>query len=360
MTTPDRPSSTAGHTPIDPGPVTSADDLAAATAWLDDAEAAAGIPLVDEGERERLARATDGARPAQWRPFLLRLDGHPVGYAAAAGTLGDVDHVAGDLAVAVDHPQLSPAAIRSAGLGVLRAAARDLAPDRARVQVWMRHVDERHLAELADDGFEVARRLGILGRELSAPVTVPAVDDVIIRAYRPDEDDGAVVDVLARAYEGTGDGGWTRARFAAKRELPWFRAEDLLLAESAGPTEAAGTGHATDPADSSDPATGAATDRGAADDGRAVPGHRLLGLHWLKRRGAGVGEVYNLAIHPAGQGRGAGALLLAAGLAHLREVGCHDVLLWVDRANERAVELYTSRGFTTRWDDVALEAPLDE
>jgi ribosomal protein S18 acetylase RimI-like enzyme len=32
------------------------------------------------------------------------------------------------------------------------------------------------------------------------------------------------------------------------------------------------------------------------------------------------------------------------------------VLLWVDRANERAVELYTSRGFTTRWDDVAFEA----
>jgi hypothetical protein len=34
------------------------------------------------------------------------------------------------------------------------------------------------------------------------------------------------------------------------------------------------------------------------------------------------------------------------------------VLLWVDRANERAVRLYTSQGFTTRWDDVALGRTL--
>jgi mycothiol synthase len=101
--------------------------------------------------------------------------------------------------------------------------------------------------------------------------------------------------------------------------LPWFRAEDLLVAEA--------------------------------------PDGRLLGLHWLKRREADVGEVYNLAVHPDGQGQRLGPLLLAAGLAHLRAVGCEDVLLWVDRANDRAVRLYEGEGFTTRWDDVALEHP---
>ena len=108
MTTPDRPSLTAGHSLIDAQPITSISDLAAATRWLDHTEALAGIPLVDEGERERLASATGGAHPAPWGPFLLRFDGDPVGYAAAAVPLGDVDHVAGDLAVATDHPQLAP------------------------------------------------------------------------------------------------------------------------------------------------------------------------------------------------------------------------------------------------------------
>ncbi len=330
MTTPEPPPQPSDGSVIDVRPIASSDDLAAAATWLEGAEAAAGIPLVDEAERDRLTRATDGARPRDWQAFLLGANDQPVGYAAVALPLGDVDHVAGDLAVATDHPQLAPATIRSQGLIALRAAAHELAPERRSVQVWMRHVHDRHLADLDADGFEVARRLGILGRDLGDRVVVPTVDGVTVRPYRSDQDDAAVVDVLAQAYAGTGDGGWTVERFAGKRELAWFRAEDLLLADASDPDEAQAAG----------------------------PGHRILGLHWLKRRGEGVGEVYNLAIHPAGQGRGVGALLLAAGLAHLREVGCHDVLLWVDRSNERAVELYTSRGFTTRWDDVALEAPL--
>ncbi len=85
---------------------------------------------------------------------------------------------------------------------------------------------------------------------------------------------------------------------------------------------------------------------------------RVLGLHWLKRRSASVGEVHNLAIHPDGQGRGLGPLLLRAGLDHLAATGCDEVVLWVDRANERAVRLYTSLGFVTRWDDVALARTL--
>jgi len=74
----------------------------------------------------------------------------------------------------------------------------------------------------------------------------------------------------------------------------------------------------------------------------------------MKRRGDGVGEVYNLAVDPAAQGRGLGPLLLDAGLAHLFATGMRDVVLWVDATNTRALALYRSRGFTHRWDDVSL------
>jgi mycothiol synthase len=124
------------------------------------------------------------------------------------------------------------------------------------------------------------------------------------------------VRLLMRAYPELA--GWYADGFAVLCAAPWFRAEDLLLLES------------------------------TASDGA------LLGLHWMKRRSAGVGEVYNLAVDPDAQGRGYGPLLLDAGLAHLVAVGSREVVLWVDAANPRALELYRSRGFTPRWDDVSL------
>ncbi len=298
--------------------------LADAEAWLDRAEARAGVPLVDETERDRLNRALSGEQPERWTPLaVVREDGDVVGYGAVVLPSEVEGDATGDVAVDTDAAGVAPARIRSAALRALRRPA--AAAGIGRVEVWMRHVAADHLDDLEQDGFEVARRLAILGRSLDEPIEVPEVAGATVRGYVPDRDDDAVVEILALAYEGTGDGGWTHERFAARRELPWFRAEDLLLAE-------------------------------VADDRRHTG--RVLGLHWLKRRGGGVGEVYNLAIHPDGQGRHLGALLLAAGLAHLRAVGCHEVLLWVDRANERAVALYESRGFATRWEDVALESDL--
>lgn len=293
---------------------------APAIRWLDDVEARTGVPLVDESERGRLDRLQRGEpRDPRWWSLAAHLDGEVVGYGAVVLPDAPQDQATGDVAVDVTIAGATPpdpVSVRSVLLQELRHL---VVPERAAsLQVWMRYVGDRHLLDIEQDGFVVARRLGILGRRLDDEVELPDADGVTIRAYVPDQDDAAVVDVLARAYEGTGDGGWTTVRFAERRALPWFRPEDLLLA----------------------------TDDTSGD---------VLGLHWLKRRGEGVGEVYNLAIGPEGQGRGVGAVLLSAGLAHLREVGCHDVLLWVDRANERAVQLYTSRGFTTRWDDVALE-----
>jgi mycothiol synthase len=287
--------------------------------FLDEAEAIVEVPLVDEAERERLASAASGRREPdpRWHPLLARQGDDVVGYAGIVlpGPAGP--DATADLAVGPAAPS------RRQVVAALLAGLETLASEgpTERLQVWMRHVDADDVASATAAGYEVERRLGVLGRELDGPTDGPAPPaGVRIRAYRRDADDEQVVAVLAAAYAGTAEAGWDLARFRERQGWSWFRPEDLLVAE--------------------------------LDDGR------LGGLHWLKRRGGGVGEVYNLAVHPQAQGRRLGPVLLAAGLDHLRAVGCHEVLLWVDLANDRAVRLYTAQGFTTRWEDVALTRTL--
>lgn len=298
-------------------------DLARAAEMLDRQELVLGIPLVDEGERMRLAAAgaPDGSTVApastdpHWRAIVACRDEEVVGYAGIMLPEDPEDQAVGDLA---------PARLPGAWAGILPALLNGLealiGTSAAGLQVWVRHVDIGDLAPAVSAGYRVDRRLGVLGRSLDDEPTADPPAGTAVRAYREDADDEEVVDVLAAAYEGTGDGGWDLARFRDRRRLPWFRAEDLLLAVDA--------------------------------DGR------VGGLHWLKRRDALTGEVYNLAVHPNAQGRGLGPVLLDAGLAHLRTIGCSEVILWVDRVNESAVALYTGRGFETRWDDVALHHEL--
>ena len=287
-------------------------------ALLADAEDAAGIPLVDEAEQERLAGLAAGApRPTTWRSALLCRDDQAVAYSAVtapqqSGTaIGDV---------AVRRPIRAADQVTARALAVARDLAADLGG--AHVQVWMRAVGPAELAAASVAGFAIERRLLILGRALPShdPRGVNALarlqaEGTTVRAYRPEHDDAEVVAVLAAAYAGTDDAGWDLARFRERRGWSWFRPEDLLVA--------------------------------------AEPDGRLAGLHWLKRRGTGAGEVYNLAVHPQAQGRGVGPALLHAGLDHLTALGCAEVILWVDAANARAVRLYEHHGFITRWQDLA-------
>jgi len=317
---------TSPHGPaIDPGGdvevvVLDGDDhLHEVVSLLGDAERAAGLPLVDESEHERLTALADGGqRPASWHSALLRRGGEAVAYTAVVASPA-ADLGSGD--VAVRRP------IRDAERVTARAltTARDLAAGLGlgHVQVWMRAVGPAEHDAAASAGFRVERRLSVLGRALPSDDSEGAAAlerlkaaGTTVRGYVPDRDDTEVVAVLAAAYEGTEDGGWDLARFRERRSWSWFRPEDLLVA--------------------------------------ADPDGTLAGLHWLKRRGAGSGEVYNLAVHPGSQGRGVGPALLHAGLAHLEERGCHEVVLWVDAANQRAVHLYRRHGFATRWEDIAV------
>ena len=297
-------------------------ELRAALALLEAAERTAGLPLLDEAEQQRLAAwAERGERAEGWRPSLLRRGDEDVAYAAATGTAGG-RAATGDVAVA--RPVRAAQAITTAALEVVRDAAADL--DATHLEVWMRAVGPAEIEAAEVAGYALERRLAVLGRALPVDDQVDqtgsrALEDLAaagtqVRAFVKGQDDAAVVEVLAAAYDGTDDGGWDLDRFAERRGWSWFRAEDLLLAEDL--------------------------------DGR------LAGIHWLKRRGRGVGEVYNLAVHPRAQGRGVGPALLRAGLDHLDAVGCTEVILWVDTVNERAVQLYRAQGFVTRWEDIAV------
>lgn len=295
--------------------------LTRAAELLDAAERQTGSPLVDEAERERLGRAVQGepsVDAAGWRPALAWRGDQMVGYVAV---VADDVRPRGDAAVlTVGHDDV-------AVLRVLLAAARQLATglEVSSLQVWTRRAGEPQIEAARQVGFDVDRRLGVLGRALGATLGAAPVTAATIRAFRPGLDDADVVDVLAAAYAGTDEAGWDRDGFAARTQLDWFRPGDLLVAERAA----------------------------------SADGPRLGGLHWLKRRDATTGEVYNLAVHPAAQGEGLGPALLHAGLAHLRDQGLRDVILWVDLANERAVRLYQGQGFETRWLDLALEASVD-
>lgn len=294
------------------------DRLREVESLLEAAEEAAGLPLVDESEHERLRALAQGARrAATWRSALLRRGDQPVAYSAVI-TGQHSDEAAGDVAVQRpirDAEQVTAAALIAARHLAIGAGAHQL-------QVWLRAVGPAELAAAAAAGFRLERRLRILGCGLpnddpqgAAALQRLADAGTVVRSYLPD-DDAEVVGVLAGAYEGTDDGGWDLARFGERRGWSWFQPEDLLVA--------------------------------------ADPDGSLAGLHWLKRRGPETGEVYNLAVHPRAQGRGVGPALLYAGLQHLAAIGCREVILWVDASNERAVRLYEGHGFATRWEDVAL------
>lgn len=70
----------------------------------------------------------------------------------------------------------------------------------------------------------------------------------------------------------------------------------------------------------------------------------FIGFHWMKVEDT-LGEVYVLAVDPSWEGKGVGRSLLQLGLEQMRTHGVRWVLLYVEAANQKAVNLYTSMGF---------------
>ncbi|MFV2099628.1 mycothiol synthase [Micromonospora sp. LOL_024] len=269
----------------------------------------------------RTAGDADGADPLDEHVLLRLRDEHaPATHLIARGDDGTLtgyahldtsDPGAGVGVELVVHP-----AYRRRGTG--RALARGvLATATGPLRAWA-HGDHPSAAALAVDlGFDRARVLWQLRRQLTAPLAEPRLPDgVTLRAFRPGDDD-AWLTVNARAFaDHPEQGRWTADDLHARLGEPWFDPAGFLLAVDS------------------------ATDR-------------LLGYHWTKvheRPGsARIGEVYVLGVEPSAHGGGLGRALTTAGLAHLRDRrGLDRVMLYVDESNAAALALYERLGFA-RW-----------
>jgi mycothiol synthase len=189
------------------------------------------------------------------------------------------------------------------------------------LSVWA-HGDRPGSAELlAPHGFVRARVLLQMRRDLAGvePDPRPALPDgVRVLPFRPGRDEQAWLRVNARAFAHHPEqGSWSAEDLRLREAEPWFDPAGFLLAWRGDPD----------------------------DDGV------LLGSHWTKVHPPGdvaeepVGEVYVLGIDPDAQGLRLGRALTDLGLAHLRDRGLKEVLLYVEEDNAAAVRLYEGRGF---------------
>jgi mycothiol synthase len=143
---------------------------------------------------------------------------------------------------------------------------------------------------------------------------------VMIRSFRPGADEDAWLAVNARAFaDHPEQGRITSADLAERMAESWFDPAGFLLAERDG---------------------------------------RVIGFHWTKEHGAGLGEVYVLGVDPDAAGGGLGKALLYAGLRHLRNAGDTEVELYVESDHPTALGLYRGAGFVERTRDVLYRSSV--
>ncbi|GAB2978961.1 mycothiol synthase [Amycolatopsis acidiphila] len=187
-----------------------------------------------------------------------------------------------------------------------------------KLRVWS-HGDHPAAARIAERaGFTRARELLVM----HAPVAEsdwpePSLPQgVTLRTFVPGQDEQAVVDVNARAFDWHPEqGALTVEELRATEEEDWFDAAGFFLAERDG---------------------------------------KVIGFHWTKVHpadpdrfdGEPVGEVYVVGVDPGAQGGGLGRALTLAGLRHLRERGLGHVILYVEGDNAPAIAVYSRLGFT--------------
>ncbi|HJQ44975.1 MAG TPA: mycothiol synthase [Amycolatopsis sp.] len=289
------------------------------TVWVDE--------LDDDLTREvrdllLAARASDG-RPevtdggplpfGGGRHLVGRSGGELVGY-AHLDTEGDAfGRQVAELIVHPDH--------RRAGRGTELARALVAEAD-GTVRVWA-HGDHPAAARIAGRvGFRRVRELLIMHtpvRDWPEPAVSQGIE---LRTFVPGQDEQAVIDVNARAFDWHPEqGSLTVGELAAAEDEDWFDTDGFFLAERDG---------------------------------------RVVGFHWTKVHpadpgqfsGEAVGEVYVVGVDPGAQGGGLGKALTLAGLRYLAGRGLTQVILYVEGDNAPAVTVYSRLGFTRYTVDV--------
>jgi mycothiol synthase len=303
--------------PIAEGPLSSGQ----AVQVLEFAEAARQADGVSPLSEHALLHVRHGS-VEQARDLVLTTDGTVAGYAHLdTGESGDADaDMSGELVV---HP-----AYRRRGFGTALVTTLIDGAGGHGLRLWA-HGDLPAAAALARSaGFTRVRALWQMrmsandpAAAVSSPVFPPGV---AVRTFRPGEDEESWLGVNRRAFAHHPEqGSWTRQDLELREAEPWFDPAGFFLAERDG---------------------------------------RVIGFHWTKVHPAegdapSIGEVYVVGVDPGQQGGGLGRALTLAGIAHLRDRGLGQVMLYVDEDNTAAVRMYTSLGFS-RWHvDVVYRHP---
>jgi mycothiol synthase len=217
------------------------------------------------------------------------------------------------MAEAVVHP-----ATRRHGVGAALIRM-GLAEGGAGARVWAHGDLEPARATAAALDLVAARELLQMRRNLADLPALTEPAGTVLRTYAGSEDDDELLRVNNAAFAWHPEqGGWTEQDLAERRGEAWFDAAGLFLA--------------------TDAASG-----------------KLLGFHWTKVHGPGLGEVYVVGVDPAAQGRGVGRVLTLVGLQYLAErLGAEaTVMLYVEANNSAAVKTYKALGFDVASRDVA-------
>jgi mycothiol synthase len=174
-------------------------------------------------------------------------------------------------------------------------------------------------AEFAHERFPLTRTLHKLVGVLppAEPTTVP--DGVRVTPFRPGIDEEAWLLANNAAFEGHPENGaWTVTDIVDRQARDWFEADGFRL--------------------------------WWADD-------RVAGFCWTKRHSPALGEVHVIGVHPDYQGRGLGRSIVIEALWYLAGEGCQTGMLYVDTANQTALDLYQSLGFELERIDRCFEIP---
>jgi mycothiol synthase len=291
-----------------------ADERAEIRAVHDAAHSADGYPSLGDAIWRGLG-SDHGVVPV--RSFSARTpEGRLVGYGGLTpADNADPPHVTAGIVV---HPDARDADVESALLG---AMTDDVAANAGgRVIWWRAGAGEVSDAVAEANGFTATRDL----RQMVVPLPLAESPQwpagVEVRTFVPGQDDAELLRVNNRAFAGHPEqGGWVQSTLDLRLNEPWFDPKGFLLAFDT--------------------------------DG-------LAGFCWTKIHEAeGLGEIYVVGKDPSRQGKGKslGRPLVLAGLQSLAERGVPTGMLFVDAANEPALRLYLSLGFTTRRIDRAYE-----
>lgn len=281
--------------------------IAAAVELLAAAAAADGVDPVSEAAVLRLVHPTSDQT-------CLHLLAH-----AATGTLVGYAGLDGHIARRTAEFAVHPTHRRRGVGGALLAALLDRVDGPLWVWAHGEHPAALRLAHRT--GLVRKRELFQLRRGLADPIPArPLPDGVAMRAFEPGADEAAVVRVNDRAFGWHPEQSrWDVNELVVRQSQPWFDPKGFLLA-----------------VDQSD---------------------RLLGFHWTKVHPDGLGEVYVIAVDPGAQGTGVGGALITAGLAHLRDRGLAEVMLYVESDNDAALRTYQKLGFIRHHTDVEFLRP---